>query len=171
MVKMKNKEKLWKDFHITRLINLLFAFLLISIPIYIIIKEYNNGEYSLSGIIFLIFWIYFSNILLRTRLTYITNEGINIGNAPDDNYEKLKLKKIVFIYWKDIKEIKIVRHEVGRMGWVALKQFLVIKTKEGKAYKSFISNYKGFIKIMKKLNKSNLFSKDSKYQELIKSKK
>ena len=170
----KTNKKLWKDLHIARIENYIIFISFFLFAFYTIIKDYNTEEFSsdfFPSIIAIIICLIFIYILIRTRLTYITNKGISIGNAQDDNYEKLKLKKTVFIYWKNIKEIKIVRHEVGRMGWVALKQFLVIKTKEGKTYESFIANYKGFIKIMKKLNKAHLFSKDSKYQELINSKK
>ena len=171
VILIKNKDIVWKDFHIIRFIYLLILFILNPISIYLIIKDYLMGDYRLDAILLLIFCTYFLNSILRTKLTQVSKKGIRIGNAIDDKYEKLKLKKSILIDWKNIKAIKIIGHEIRRQSGFDVKNFLSIKTKEGKTYESFIANYKGFIKIMKKLNKAHLFSKDSKYQELINSKK
>ncbi len=158
---------LWKDFHIKKIIYF-FGFSVVGwISIHTFIKDYKQQVYdinsfaSLIGIIFSTFILY---NLFRTKLTYITNGGIRVGNAPDDRYEHIKLaKRVSFIRWDEIKYINITRHEVRRMASSELISYLTVKTKDGEIHESFIAKPKGFIKALNNLKKVYLVSKDSKY--------
>lgn len=163
MIRMR---RIWKDFHFLKTSLLVIFILFFTFSFIVYIKELG---FILTKQLFLLSIVlsvplYFIIGMLRNRLTYITSEGIRIGNAYDDSYERIFLKqKPTFIEWNKIKEIKIIGKEVPRPGYKWLVDFLIIKTKEGKKYQSFIARPKGFIQALKKLKKSSLLSKDSKY--------
>lgn len=160
-------KKIWKDVNIMRIVFFITNIILIPFIIYDAYKKDLGGGNPVLLLAYLFAFLLCGLIFIntiRTKLTYLTIDGIRIGNAPDDRYQHFKLtKKALFIKWNEIKSIKTVRHEVRRMAWAELKDFLVIKTKDGEVYQSFIAQPKGFIKNVKDLKKDYLFSKDSKY--------
>jgi len=160
-------KKIWKDINIMRIVLFITNLILIPFIIYDAYKKNLGGGNPILLLAYLFAFLLCGLIFInsiRTKLTYVTNEGIRIGNAPDDKYQHIKLtKKALFIKWDEINSIKIVRHEVRRMAWFDLINYLVIKTKGGKVYESFIAKPNGFIKNVKDLKKDYLFSKDSKY--------
>ncbi|MEK6875869.1 MAG: hypothetical protein AABX63_00540 [Nanoarchaeota archaeon] len=168
-------EKIWKDRHIKRYIYLLICtsgFLVFS---YIFFDDIFNIELSLdyfSIIIILGFFFLLLMHTLRAKLNFVTKEGIRIGNAPDDSYEIFRLKqKPTVINWADIKVIKIFGREVRRILNSAIIDILTIRTKDNNKYESFIADPKGFVKVLKSLNKEHLLVKDSKYLNLLKNNK
>lgn len=152
---------IWRDWSIRATIFLISSLSVIFISIYSIFTYDEDYIYIVIAILFSIFFIV--NII-RTKLTYITNKGIRIGNAPDDNYEHFILnKKSNFILWSEIKSITIARKVVRRPLWAELMPYLIIRTKSNKIYESFLGNPKGFLNIIKKSGKDNLLAKNSYY--------
>lgn len=162
-------EIVWKDFHLRRILLFFLSIITISFIAYNYLYRQLKWNEALLSIFILLFFIYILINIAMTKLTYVTKNGIRIGNILDDNYERIKsLKKTMFLDWVDIKEIKVYGKVTHRIWIEVLVDFLVIKTKPGKKYESFIANPKGFLKAIKRLNKGKLVSKDSKYYELIK---
>jgi len=165
-------EIIWKDFNYMKLFLFIGVILIGWLSVYTITKDYKMQIYdfnTLASVLGIGFSVFFLYNLIRTKLIYISNEGIRIGNAPDDRYQHIKLKnKATFLKWNEIKSIKIERHQVRRMAAYDLIDFLVIKIKAGKKYQSFIARPKGFVNALKQLKKDHLLSKDSKYLDLLK---
>ena len=125
-------------------------------------------EYSSSFDIFLnslslivtLMCLYFFIATIMTKLTYITSDGVRIGNAPNDMYSSIRLGPAPFLKWKDITSLKIQKKAV-RHGWVALLvPFLIVRTK-GKTYKTFLARPVAFQLTLKRLHKDHLLSKSS----------
>ena len=157
-------RKIWRDINIRRIY---YFFLSVGMISFII---YYNTDYTLEkneiilSFIIAIYSIFIMFNTLRTKLTYISNQGIRIGNALNDKYDAFKsLKKAEFIPWGVIDSIKIFRREIHRPFHNVLISYVLIKTKDNKKYESFIANPKGFIQALKTLKKTHLISKDSKY--------
>jgi hypothetical protein len=97
-------------------------------------------------------------------MTYITNEGIRIGNAPDDMYDKFKFKQIPQFYkWNEIKYLKIAGKEIRRPMHNVLINMIILMPKKGIKKECFIARPKEFIDILRRMNKGHLLSKDSKF--------
>ncbi len=164
-------EKIWRDFHFLKTSLLVVFILFLVFAFFVYVKELG---FILTKQLFLLLIVlcvplYFILGMIRNRLTYITSEGIRIGNAYDDSYERVLLKqKPKYLLWNEIKEIKIIGREVPRPGYKWLVDFLIIKTKNGQKYECFIADPKGFVKAIKELKKDHLFDKDSKYLDSLK---
>jgi len=164
-------EKIWSDRHNKRYA--LLALMVVGIFIFLYIFRWSlfQPKFSLSYISITIILFYFSIFIihiLRVRLTSIFEEGLRIGNAPDNSYEKFKLNKSAFIYWEDITELKIYGKDVRTGLAPSTINLLRIKTKEKKKYESFLAQPKDFVDALKQLKKGNLLSKNSKYLDLLK---
>ena len=99
----------------------------------------------------------------RIKLTYITKEGIRIGNASDDMYDKFKLKQPHLYKWNEIKYVKIVGKEIRRPFHDDLINVLILRPKKAVKKECFIARPKGFVKVLNQLGKSYLLLKDSKF--------
>lgn len=100
---------------------------------------------------------------MRVKLTYITKEGIRIGNAYFNCGNDIILRqKPTFLKWGKIKSLKI-KGRVSLGGISILNDYLVLETVEGRKFECFLNKPNDFLKTIKTLGKSNLFSKDSKY--------
>ena len=142
---------IWRDIHWLRLFFIITCIIIDIGIIYLLIFDFNP-----FGLIISIVPLFLTILLFRYKLTYITSEGIRIGNAPDDTYGKIKLMNSSFLSWKEIKEIKIINHQVSRnICWI-IKPFISIKSKKGRRYECFIANPKGFSNALEKLHKSSL---------------
>lgn len=161
--------KVWKDTHYFRIFLLSLGYIFVIFMIWISFNnlELNIKRVSINLIILLIPIIIITNIH-RNRLSFITNEGIFMGNTILDNYEKIILPKNAFLSWKEIDTIKISNHTVNHNTRLVLRPFLNIKSKDGKKYECFIAQPESFVQALKKLNRFNLMSKDSKYLDVSK---
>ena len=107
--------------------------------------------------------------LLRKTILIILDGGIILDNTRFIPINLLKGTNIKissrrnFINWKEINTLTLKNREVrgGRMS--SLMTFLVLNTNKGK-YQTKVTDVKGFIEALKKLNKYHLLSKDSKYR-------
>ena len=167
-------EKLWQDRHIKKFIYITLVLFILLFFLYISFDHLVNPELSLSYFsitIILTFFLLFLIHIFRVRLTFISLDGIRLGNAPDDSYEKFKLhQKSINIYWNEIKSIRIIGRQIKRPTYIDIINILIISTKKGIKYESFIAQPKGFVKTIKAFKKGHLFVKDSKYLEIIKEK-
>ena len=168
----EKSDKIWVDWYIKKYIYIgicasgFLFFLTISFKQLAILKL-SLDYFSILSI--LTFFLLLTLHILRVRLSFILPDSIRIGNAPDDTYEIFRLKqKPTTISWNDIKKIKIfgrqIRHPLNSVNI----DILSIKTKDNKKYESFIAQPKGFIQAIKKLKKTHLLSKNSKYLDLEK---
>ncbi len=109
-------------------------------------------------IISILFFLIILYVFLRSKLSYVTEQGIRIGNIYRNSERDLFLKqKSSLFFWKDINKINIVRREVRGKGMSLLRNFLVLKLKKKGDLECFINDKDGFIKSLKKLGKYNLF--------------
>ena len=175
---MKQNKIIWRDIDIPQIIiSLIFLILLFIFIFYL--NPFKN-IHSLFGILYLklgesigfpfmiIVFIFFIYQTFRIKLTYITNDGIRIGNAPDHKYTCLKLKqKPIFLEWGQIKQINIVNHAILVKYFSILKPFIIVKTNNRKKYECFLAQPKGFVKALKSINRQHLLSKDSKYRDEV----
>ena len=102
----------------------------------------------------------------KRKLSYITKNGIGIGNITyKTNANTLFFRqKPSFLKWEEIKQIEVVTKASLSPKWSELFDYLILKKKgTNKNYECLIYDSKGFIKTIKKFKKSNLFTKDSKY--------
>jgi hypothetical protein len=160
---MKNQNSIiWKD---NRGIELFIILILSLSSVFFLsmlfLNEIKNRYFFLVPFFIAIFVLY---IYSRRRLTYINPEGIIIGNlsynkrSSYDPNQNLKL-----INWISIKSVLIL----GKIHSSRLSRtvdYLYILKKDGTKYDCLIYDPKGFIEAIKKLNKSDLISKDSKYK-------
>jgi hypothetical protein len=159
--------KIWRDTHYFRIFLLICSYIFLLFYLKAVIKYFSNDvKQSLLLILIMCIPILFIINILRTRLTYITSEGIRIGNAPEDTYERIKLPKTIFLSWKEIDKITIINRVVKHNFRQVLRPFLIVKSKKGKRYECFIAQPRSFLEALKKLNKFNLVSKDSKYLDV-----
>ena len=104
-------DKIWKDWHIKKYVTILICISSFFIFLFLFFDKLFNPTLSLnylSIIIILTFFAVLSINVLRINLTFITKEGIKIGNAPDNSYERFRFKqKSSLIKWNNIEEIKI----------------------------------------------------------------
>jgi len=126
--------------------------------------------FTLFSLICGIFIFFIIRFLLERRLLIILKEGLILDNTKLLHHATLFTRtnrkfvsKRNFIDWKNISKLNIENHYV-RQGRVAgLITFLTIKTDKEK-YQTEVIDILGFIQTLKKLNKYNLLSKDSKYK-------
>ena|SRR3989338_7197375 len=164
------KEKIWKDFHPKRIFWLTLMLILL-VVFFVSLKDIfnSNNQYEIiSGVFVIVLIFFFLFNLIRTDLSYITKNGIRLGNTKDDKYQSFKLQKSHFSTWNDIHSIKIKGRVVKRPTYADLIDVLEIKSKDNEKYECFIAQPQEFIKALKQLNKQHLLSKDSKYHELLK---
>lgn len=102
--------------------------------------------------------------LIRARLSYISKEGIRIGNCYRNCSKHLILKqKPTFILWDKVKNIKIFGVKERSLIHGFTSDYLSVATKDHKKYDCLLNDPKGFLKTIEDLKKSHLFTKDSKY--------
>ncbi|MDP3698193.1 MAG: hypothetical protein Q8R47_01260 [Nanoarchaeota archaeon] len=153
---------IWRDVHWFRIIiiiiwSLMFLFYIVGIIKYF---TFSSDYNSLLMLGLGLFFIYGFLGLLLPSTTFITTDGIRIGNVPNDVYSTVRIKqKPTLIEWDRIKEIKIIRKEVRHNYILVLRNFLVLVTSDRKKYQTFLANPEGFKEKLKKLNKSNLLKK------------
>lgn len=169
---MNQNEKTWQDRHIKRYIAIALGLSMLVFSLFVGFKRLLNPKLSWDyvGIVLI---LGFSGLLLinvlRIKLSEVYSDGIRIGNAPDNSYEKFRLKhKPILINWDDIKNIKIYGKDVSTALAPGAIDILLIKTKDNIKFESFIAQPKGFVKALKSLNKHHLLSKDSKYRDTTK---
>ena len=167
-------EKIWKD----RLLGWYFSLLVIlvsSIGLFILLIYFplsysNNKLIRIAGfaLVGLFVWLFYS--LARLRFNYIQKDGIRVGNVYYKNHKDIFLKQEpIFIPWRSIKKIKLVsKVYLGSVYGSSLHNFLIADTQNNKRYECAIYDYMGFIESIKKLGKSCLFAKDSKYTHISK---
>lgn len=155
----------WRDFHIKRYLIVLFitAFMIFAINA----SNPTLDDLLSRKIILPLVPLLLLIIVLRIKLTYVREDGICIGNAPNGEYYSLKLSKPKFIIWDVIKLIKIYNKAIKQPLMVDYQSFLLVTTKDNIKYECFIAQPKGFVKALKNLNKHHLLSKDSKYRDTI----
>ncbi len=153
-------NKVWKDKHSKKRIYLISFLILLITGFYLVLQAYRDSKVNsklINGLILVTISSFFLFNLVRTKLTYITNKGIKIGNAIDDEYIHLSLKnKSVYLEWSSISSLHISKREVKRPTFITLINYLEIKNVSGNIYTTFIADPKGFINTLKNLKKYNL---------------
>ncbi len=162
----------WRDIHIKKYIYIAICLGMFITFTFLGHNNLLNPEISLDYFSLILILI-FSGVLLinilRIKLSAIYVSGIRIGNAPDNSYEKFRLKqKPLLILWGNIKEIKIYGKDVSTALAPGIINLIRIKLNTGQIYECFIAQPKGFVKTLKDLNKHHLLTKDSKYREILK---
>jgi len=143
---------------------LLISVCIISFIIYYNIKISTRWNTILLSIAIGIYSLFIFINVVMTKTTYITNDGVRLGNAQRDTYDTFKFRrKAIFIKWRDIGYIKITRKEVRKPFHYTLIDYIIIKIKNDKRIDSFIAQPKEFVEALKKIGKGKLLSKDSKY--------
>ncbi len=162
-------EKVWKDFNFRWLIILFGQILLSLILIYAVVKENAFEKYKIIIILISLVPLFMFFNLIRIKLTYITSDGIGIGNAKNFDYSSIFLThKPTFLKWKSIKNIKIVGKEYrGNFGIMWKIHILTIRTKDGKNFECYLAKPEGFVANIHGLGEGKLFSKDSEFRELL----
>jgi len=153
----------WRDDLKKKKLSLIFIIILFFFFLILFFKNNTiESRYSFINFFFLVLLLplIFLIPILRIRLSYLTNKGLRIGNAPDDNFFSYYLKHPpIFLPWEHIKHIKI-KNKVIRHGPSCLKkEFLIIKDTEGKEYECYLSDSKGLVDALKKVSKENLLKK------------
>ena len=167
MRKGKN-DKIWKDFHLRRIVEALIILIFFSYLIIELIFYLDTSSPRVYLYILLLFFLLGVINLFRQKLTYLATDGIRIGNASKDSYDFIKLKyKAEFILWEEIKSITIKGRSIRKPFHIIFVDFLIIKTKDNKKHESYIAKPKEFINTLKILKKESLLSKNSKYLDLI----
>lgn len=164
---MNKNKRIWQDRHIKKYIYILLSFSMFITFLVIGFKKLINPELSLeyfSIILILAFSLLLLINILRVRLSFIAFDGIRIGSAVDNSYERFRLKqKPTLIKWDNIKNIKIYGKDVSTALAPGTIDMLLVKTKDNIKFESFIAQPKDFVQTIKNLKKDYLFAKDSKY--------
>lgn len=167
--KKDKMQKVWRDIHFLAVFYVTFFIVFLIYVLIVFIKEGGFGSVNRTYLWFVVIFVfptYFFVGIIRNKLTYITKDGIRIGNAHDDAYGKFFLKqKQKFFTWDEVKKIKIIGRQVPRPGYSWIIDYLIITTTDGKKYECFIAQPKGFVQALRQLKKAHLLSKDSKYLE------
>jgi len=154
----------WRDLHWYKILSYIIS---LGFFLFFSFSLFSERSYDLVNILLFggisCFSLYLFFATLTTKLTYITQEGIRIGNATNDTYSRIIFSGSPFLEWNQIRKIYITNNVV-RHGWVLfLRPFLIIKLKNGKTYKTFVARPRNFIKTLRELKKEDLLSKNSKY--------
>lgn len=149
---------IWRDFHLKRCLIILFIIAFVIYGLFVVRPITIDTIFSRMVILPLIPLLLLL-LVLRIKLTYVTENGIRIGNAPNGEYYSIKLSKSKFIIWREIKTVQIYKKTVKQPLMLDYQNFLLIKTKNTQIYESFVANPKGFIQTLKKLNKHHLLTK------------
>jgi len=150
------------------IIMITFYAILIFVPKYLetaypnLVVNSING--TISSIMLNIFIIIALISAIRIKSSYITENGIRIGNDYLKNDEDIRIKQHPkFIEWTNIKELKIKEKPNG----VNLTYYLCIKTKNNNTnYTSRLIRIKKFESTLKILHKDKMLVKDFKYSKL-----
>lgn len=170
------KEIIWKDKNILRLITiLLFCILLDGYILFVVIKNWRDVYTNISAIVLFTLGILLSVYSVITyfmpKSTFISKTGIRVGNIIDDNYNFNPFtfkKESLFLTWSEIKDMQLIQKKVYRKFHSDLEYFLVVHSKNGKKYETFIYNPEGFAKNLKNLNKSSLLVYEKENNEKLK---
>ena len=161
-------KRLWTDIHIFKIFLIFFSIVFITFFVYAPFKE--RISYSIYfWIIYLVglcFFIYLFLLVSIPKSTYVTDQGIRVGNIPNHIYDYNLFtftRKAIFLEWDEIKNIKILNKEVNHATIMMLNTILTINSKQGKRYDTFIADPKNFVFTLKSLNKNKLISKSSKF--------
>jgi len=170
MVKNKYKrdiekgDMIWKDKKTNEVIitSVILISLIIFIMAFLIIGSLI--EKLIFAVVFGIIGLYALYVQLLRKLTILYTSGILLGNINLDKWHRTGLRKRFFLEWKDINYIKLRDREVKvpRGSWA--RTFIIIKVKDNKRYDCVIYNPKEFVEALKKINKYNLLTNDSRYK-------
>lgn len=160
---MKKENIIWKDNKYRELF-MKICFSTISIffiGIIIFLNEMDNIYILVIPIFISICIVY---VYLKRRLTYLILGGIVIGNLTyikRSHYDARQKSEL--IKWDSIQNL-FIKGKVHNSRVSRLVDYLYISTKDGEKYECLIYDPKGFVETLKKLNKYQLLSKDSKYR-------
>ncbi len=153
------RNKVWRDFHWVKILHEISYGVMLAYGIFLTVSNplLSQPLILVPMVIVSLLMIYVILAALLTKLTYITNNGIRVGNSHNGAYTIIPIKKKAdFILWKDVDYIMLI-NKVVRPGYVSfLKPFLVVKTTKGKRYDCFIACPGSFLKALKRINKDHL---------------
>jgi len=159
--KVEKESIVWRDkLSIKIFLSILFLTFIILLSILFFI---SNMLWRILSLIFIVFMLVGLLDISRRKTVSVTKEGVYMNNVKFVN-NRIKMKqRNVLISWSLIKEIKIV-NRISRGGYFSLlRPLLVIKTKQNKLFRDILYDPKGFSQALKRISKSSLMSKDSKY--------
>lgn len=154
-------ELVWKDRK--NLIIIKYLVLVISLVLWIYLSFFTTQDNlnRVSGLVLIIVFGYFLYFQLKERVTYLSIDGVRMGNAGGDK----KKRFTSFCSWSVVSSIKIVsKGHYGPLGGGSANYLVLSKKKERKVFDCVLYDPKGFVEALKKLNKYHLLSKDSKYR-------
>ena len=154
---------IWRDIDRFKIVNYVIILGFFTFFAYGLIVEHQDfivwPSILIMGVLTFLLYGFIAN--LRIKLTYITTDGIRVGNAPDDVYTKMRLKnKPLFLKWTQIKSIRIYEEPVRHNFLIVKRPFLEIINLDNKRFKCFLSNPSEFIQTLRKLNKDRLIKSD-----------
>jgi hypothetical protein len=152
------KDNIWKNFGI-------WFFLIASIFfIFITLIVWSQGWISRIGIgIFLVISIYSLSLHLFSTKVALSSSGILTANMKRVKLGVFKVKqKNIFVAWTEVGSISFQNYLSGA-SWVKYpRPYLIVKTKDGKRYIYVVHDISNFLQGLKKLNKFNLLTKETK---------
>jgi len=118
---------------------------------------------KIVGFIFFIiaplFFFYMLFFFLRRKRTYITKDGIFIGNKTfRSEWTLTPRQKPTFFDWKNVKNMKIVIKTMTTPVGSFKGEYLILTAKNGRDYECRIVDYSGFKKAIEKSGKSTLLT-------------
>jgi hypothetical protein len=165
---LKRSDIVWRDnFDADTYMPLLvFVFITILALVFYIISKDKVALYVFTAWVLLTGYIYF---IIRSRFIIVKTKGLWIGDLTvykdfmRKSSVKVKKRKF-FIKWEDVKSITFTNKVIHGInsGWI--KHFIIIKTNNGNNYSWYVFRFNELIKILKKLGKYKLLTKDSRYR-------
>jgi hypothetical protein len=159
---MKDKGRIvWKERFRTKLMNYGTP---ITFLMFLIVISFYDTEEQILYIFIILFFLFITLLNFTLRFSYMTLNGIRLGNYNIKYKYYFFPKKIKYFHWKDIKKIKIIGKSTYGYKIASPKDYLIIKSKiDNKSYDCYISDSRGFVKALKKLKKDYLLDRYSKY--------
>lgn len=154
----------WQDNDMRKYVSIVFCLFLFFVVWSSFYNSFNTPQYSrklIFAIIITLFIFYLLNINIRTRLTYVNDKGIRVGNAPDDKYQRIIKKNNLFFKWQKIKAIRLQQKPITRPFFSVMKFYITLVTKKCEEYESYISKPEEFKSILKKMGKNYLIKRKS----------
>jgi hypothetical protein len=162
-------KKIWQDVHLSKYLSSLFFILFFSFLFWTGFRDYyqiKTYQIVIVSLVFL-FALYYFISMWTPKPTYVAVGGIRIGDIPNDGYElnifKFK-RESTFLSWSQIKNVNIINKSVKHNFLLVLKPFLVVRSKDGRKYQTFIANPKGFVKALKELKKDKLLVANASFK-------
>lgn len=161
-------KKLWKDrwrWYAYAIFLLFLSSIFLILPVLVKWNSFLKTPLSnrLSFIPLAIISLFCIISVLSHKLSYVTKEGIHVGNVTrDDHIERMMKRLRVFVPWKEIKKIKIIKKKTKRSyGIMDFVSTLQVIPKKGKILECYINDIAGFTKALKSAGKSALLASDS----------